>query len=73
MRTAGSPQALEKRRLEAINLFKSGMAQAGIARKLRVHDRTVRRWIATFRRKGRGGVKAKPVPGRPRKFRRISR
>ncbi len=68
MRTAGSPKSLEKRRLDAIVLFEDGMAQVGIAKKLKVHDRTVRRWIASFRRDGRGGVAAKPAPGRPPKL-----
>jgi transposase len=68
MRTAGSPKSLEKRRLDAITLFEDGMAQVGIAKKLKVHDRTVRRWIASFRRDGRGGVAAKPAPGRPAKL-----
>ena len=68
MRTAGSPKSLEKRRLDAIALFEDGMAQVSIAKKLRVHDRTIRRWIASFRREGRKGVEAKPVPGRPPKL-----
>lgn len=68
MRTAGSPKLLEKRRLDAIALFETGMPQADVARKLRVHDRTVRRWIASFRREGRNGVAARPVPGRPTKL-----
>lgn len=68
MRTAGSPKLLEKRRLDAIALFEDGMAQVAIAKKLRMHDRTVRRWIASYRREGRKGVAAKPTPGRPPKL-----
>ena len=68
MRTAGSPKSLEKRRLDAIALFEDGMAQVSISKKLHVHDRTVRRWIASFRRHGRKGVEAKPAPGRPPKL-----
>lgn len=68
MRTAGSPKSLEKRRLDAISLFKNGMSQVGIAKKLRVNDRTVRLWVATFRKQGKEGLIAKPVPGRPTKL-----
>lgn len=68
MRTAGSPKLLEKRRLDAIALFEDGMAQVAIAKKLRIHDRTVRRWIASYRQEGRKGVAAKPAPGRPPKL-----
>jgi transposase len=68
MRTAGSPKLLEKRRLDAIALFEDGMAQVSIAKKLRIHDRTVRRWIASYRQEGRKGVAAKPTPGRPPKL-----
>ena len=68
MRTAGSPKLLEKRRLDAIALFEDGMAQVAIAKKLRIHDRTVRRWIASYRKDGHKGVAAKPAPGRPPKL-----
>jgi transposase len=68
MRTAGSPKSLEKRRLDAIAFFENGMSQVGIAAKLKVNDRTVRQWVATYRRHGRKGLAAKPVPGRPTKL-----
>jgi transposase len=68
MRTAGSPKSLEKRRRDAISLFENGMSQVGIAKKLRVNDRTVRLWVSTFRKQGQKGLAAKPVPGRPTKL-----
>lgn len=73
MRTAGSPKSLETRRLHAIALFDGGMSQVGIAQKLGVNDRTVRQWVATYRRQGRKGLIAKPVPGRPTKLRAAQR
>lgn len=68
MRTAGSPKLLEKRRLDAITLIEGGMPQVAVAKKLRVHDRTVRDWVAIYRRQGSKGLLAKPVPGRPTKL-----
>lgn len=68
MRTAGSPKSLEKRRMDAITLVEGGMSQVAVAKKLRVHDRTVRDWVEIYRRQGRKGLVAKPVPGRPTKL-----
>jgi transposase len=65
MRPYGSPAHLEQRRLEAINLFRDGTAPVEIARRLGVDRRSVRRWKSSYLQKGRDGIKAKPVPGRP--------
>lgn len=65
MRPYGSPARLEQRRLQAIVLFEKDFTPVEIARKLGVDRRSVRRWKASYRKKGADGIKAKPVPGRP--------
>ena len=68
MRPHGSPQSLERRRLSAISLLQSGLTPVEVARKLHVDRRSVRRWRASHDAAGLDGVKAKPVPGRPRRL-----
>lgn len=68
MRPAGSPEYLEQRRLRAISLLKRGMAPVDVARKLGVDRRSVRRWKAGYRRRGRRALKARQAPGRPTKL-----
>jgi transposase len=40
-----------------------GYSQAEVARFLGIHVRTVRRWVADYRRHGRAGLEAKPHAG----------
>ena len=68
MRPYGSPAQLEHRRLQAVALFEEGAAPVDIARKLGVERRSVRRWKASYLKRGSTGIKAKPVPGRPAKL-----
>lgn len=68
MRPLGSPSQLEQRRLEAIVLFGKGFGPVDIARKLGVERRSVRRWKAIYRKRGKRGLKAKPASGRPPKL-----
>ena len=57
--------ALEKRRLEAINLLgKSDLNQAEVARRLRVCRQTVSRWADEFRAGGREALKKAGRAGR---------
>ena len=65
MRPFGSPQQLEQRRLQAIVLFKNGAQPVDIAHRLKVDRRSVRRWKASYLKKGRRSLKAKAIPGRP--------
>ena len=65
MRPPGSPQDLERRRLRAIDLLKQGHLPVEVARIVGCDRRSVRRWNATFRKSGDGGLKARPTPGRP--------
>jgi transposase len=71
MRTPGTPQELQRQRERAIGIvFKQGLTQTAAARILGVHLRRVQEWVAQYRRHGMEGIKAKPVPGRPRKMKR---
>ncbi len=68
MRPLGSPMVLEQRRLQAISLLDKGLAPVEVSRRIGVDRRSVRRWKATYRRKGPQALKAKPIPGRPPKL-----
>lgn len=68
MRPPGSPEMLERRRLQALDLIGQGWAPVDIARKVGVDRRSVRRWRASFEQEGRNGLTAKPTPGRPPKL-----
>jgi len=68
MRPPGSPEELEQRRYRAIDLLQQGYEPVEVARMLDVERRSVRRWKATFRQKGRDGLKRKPTAGRPLKL-----
>jgi transposase len=68
MRPSGSPEALERRRLKAMDLLEDGLQPVEVARKLSVDRRSVRRWKAAFRSQGLQAIKAKPSSGRPPKL-----
>ena len=68
MRPSGSPQELERRRLQAVALLKEGFLPVEVAQRLGVDRRSVRRWRASHDREGREGLSAKPSPGRPPKL-----
>ena len=68
MRPPGSPEILERRRLQALDLIRKGWAPVDIARTVGVDRRSVRRWRASFEQEGRNGLTAKPTPGRPSKL-----
>jgi len=68
MRPIGNGKQLERRRQRAIALLEEGRAPVEVARLVGVDRRSVRRWSATYRRHGAGGLAARPVPGRPWKL-----
>ena len=68
MRTQGSPDELERRRLLAVQRILEGYAAAEVAEFLEVSPRTVWRWLALYRGAGLEGLAARPAPGRPRKL-----
>lgn len=68
MRPFGSPETLEKRRKRAIELLKQGLMPVEVAGKLGVDRRSVRRWKAAYRAKGKKGIEMRPACGRPPKL-----
>lgn len=65
MRPQGSPKELERRRHRAIELLGQGYQPVEVARMVGVDRRSVRRWKASYHRKGEEGIHAKPASGRP--------
>lgn len=65
MRPLGSPEQLERRRRKAIVLLEEGRSAKAVARRLRVHWRSVQRWKTAYRKKGVFGIAARPASGRP--------
>ncbi|EQD54402.1 transposase ISLbp6, partial [mine drainage metagenome] len=59
---------LERRRLRALGLLKSGLMPVEVARRVGVDRRSVRRWKAAARDGGDQAVRARPTPGRPTKL-----
>jgi len=59
---------LEQRRVRAIELLEQGHPPVEVARMLGVDRRSVRRWNAAYRERGKEGVKARPAPGAPAKL-----
>ena len=68
MRPHGSPEMLERRRQQAILLLQRGLQPVEVARRLGVDRRSVRRWKATYRKRGAKGLQARRVPGRPHRL-----
>lgn len=66
MRPRGCPEDLERRRTRAVQLVKEGESPTVVARVLGVTPASVHRWRRMARH--RGGLRAKPVPGRPRRL-----
>lgn len=68
MRPPGNQQELERRRLRAIRLLQEGHPPVEVARIVGCDRRSVRRWKASYRQRGKRGIQAQPVPGRPLKL-----
>src|SRR5690349_14890370 len=68
MRSTGTPAELERRRLLAVARVSEGHPVQEVADFLGVDPRSVRRWLADFRRDGLPGLAAQPPSGRPRKL-----
>lgn len=68
MRPQGNPKELEHRRQRAITLLQEGYQPVDVAKMLGVDRRSVRRWKASYRKKGQKGIQAMPAPGRPPKL-----
>ena len=68
MRPHGDQLYLEQRRFKAIALLDEGLLPGEISKRIGVDRRSVRRWKASYRKKGKSAIKALPVPGRPTKL-----
>ena len=68
MRPQGTPQQLEKRRRQAIQLVKAGKKLSAVARWVGASKSSVSRWYAAYRKSGEEGLRPKPTPGRPPKL-----
>lgn len=60
-------QQCTKRRLKAIELYKKGVTQATIAKKLKVTASAVCQWVKEYKKKGMKGVQSKGICG-PKPF-----
>ncbi|HVA01768.1 MAG TPA: IS630 family transposase [Terriglobia bacterium] len=68
LRPAGTPDELERRRLRAVALLTQGHPPVEVARMVGANRRSVRRWKAAYRKKGRRAIEARPASGRPPKL-----
>lgn len=68
MRTAGDRDCLTYRRCLAVGHVAEGDSIQEVADFLQVDPRSVRRWLAAYRRRGEDGLAARPVSGRPPKL-----
>ncbi|MBI2818651.1 MAG: helix-turn-helix domain-containing protein [Acidobacteria bacterium] len=68
MRPPGSPEGLQRRRERAVSLLRQGYPPVEVARRVVVDRRSVRRWKAAVQDRGRTALRAKSIPGRPRKL-----
>jgi transposase len=69
MRPSGTPDELERRRLRAVRLLGQGHPPVEVARMVGANRRSVRRWKAAYRKKGRSALEARAASGRPPKLR----
>ena len=63
--SSSSRKRLEQRRMRAGKLFRKGVAQADIARTLRVTPASVSQWHAVWQKEGLSGLQSKGHPGIP--------
>ena len=65
VRPEGTAQQLQARRTRAVALLKQGHSYQAVARMVQSSLSSVVRWMQSFRRKGKVGLKPRPTPGRP--------
>lgn len=68
MRPVGTPDELQRRRLRAVALLAQGHPPVEVARMIGADRRSVRRWKAAYRKKGRQALESRPASGRPPKL-----
>ena len=65
MRPPGTPQQLEKRRRQAIQLLKAGKSLSAVARWIGAAKSSVSRWQEAHKQNGMKALRPKHIPGRP--------
>ena len=68
MRPHGSAKTLEQRRRRAVELLKRGLTMEEVSHRVGCSISSVCRWKQAVTQGGPEALKAKPVPGRPRKL-----
>lgn len=70
MRPKGTPRQLEARRARAVSLLKQGHSYQAVAQMVQSSISSLVRWMQSFRRKGKAGLRPRPTPGRPPRMKR---
>ena len=70
MRPEGSAHQLQARRTLAVSLLKQGHSYQSVARTVQSSISSLVRWMQSFRRKGKAGLRPRPTPGRPPQMKR---
>jgi len=65
VRPEGSAGQLLARRTRAVALLRRGHSYQAVARMVQSSISSLVRWMQSFRRKGKAGLKPRPTPGRP--------
>ena len=65
MRPEGTARQLQARRTKAVSLLNQGHTYLAVARIVQSSISSLVRWMQSFRRKGKAGLKPRPTPGRP--------
>lgn len=67
-RPRGQIKQLEERRLLAVDLVEKGISAAEVARRFKIHDRTIRKWLEAYRKNGIEGLAVRVSTGRKKKL-----
>ena len=65
VRPEGTARQLQARRTKAVALLKQGHSYQAVARMVQSSISSLVRWMQSFRRIGKAGLKPRPTPGRP--------
>ena len=65
VRPEGSAQQLQARRTRAVALLKRGLSYQVVACMVQSSISSLVRWMQSFRRNGKAGLRPRPTPGRP--------
>jgi len=67
-RPRGQIKQLEERRLLAVDLVEKGIAAADVARRFKIHERTIHKWLSAYRENGIEGLSVRVSTGRKKKL-----